>query len=83
MFARPGGVFIFIDHAVEHENLFRKIVQKLMEPMMSECKFIDIHEILENGPFDQLVVKKYTELDGFFSNFNPIVYGYGLKLKKN
>ena len=74
-------MFIFIDHAAEDENLSRQIVQRLVEPFLSDCNFKNIKGILKNGPFEQLVIKDYAGLDGFFNTFNPVVYGYGIKSK--
>ena len=76
---RPGGVFIFMDHAAEPENKRMKRIQKLMEVIIGDCKFKDIRGIIQNGPFKQLFIKNFNGISGFFSPLNPVFYGYGIK----
>lgn len=78
---RPGGVWIFIDHAIEQNNSIRKALQKLVEPVLGDCKFKDIKSLIERGPFKTLIIKEHKPFGGFLSFVNPIFVGYGTKNK--
>ncbi|RNA24008.1 methyltransferase 7A [Brachionus plicatilis] len=76
---KPGGVCIFIEHSIDNENKPRKYMQKVIEPALSDCKFLDMKKVLSSGPYDHLELKKYRVNRALITFINPIVYGYGFK----
>ncbi|RNA24018.1 hypothetical protein BpHYR1_001156 [Brachionus plicatilis] len=63
---KPGGVCIFMEHSIDNENKPRKYMQKVIEPAFGDCKFLDMKKVLSSGPYDQLELKKYRDLDIYY-----------------
>jgi ubiquinone/menaquinone biosynthesis C-methylase UbiE len=76
---KPGGVCVFTEHAADNENPLRRILQTLVDPLLGDCCFKDIKKLLENAPYDTLMVKKVNKFTRFLTLINPLVYGYALK----
>lgn len=79
--SRPGGVWIFIDHVREHEDIFRRILQAVFGMIIYDCEFKNVTGMIQNGPFEKLVLKERRVLSGYLSVYNPVLFGYALKLK--
>ncbi|CAF0743933.1 unnamed protein product [Brachionus calyciflorus] len=76
---KPGGVAIFFEHSLDNINLLRKIVQKIIEPLCGQCKFLNMKKVLKSGKFQELVIKEHIMSKFYMTIVNPIVYGYGVK----
>ena len=65
------------------KKLYKKILQKTIEPMCGDCSFKDMKQVIQKGSkYDKLTLKNH-EISSRFSLLafvNPMVYGYGQKL---
>lgn len=76
---KPGGVCIFIEHSVDNENVVRRTLQKAIQPLLGDCKFLDMKKVLSSGCYDKLNLKKHQVSIRFLDFINPMVYGFAEK----
>lgn len=48
-----------------------------------DCEFKNVTGMIQNGPFEKLVFKERRALSGYLSVYNPVLFGYALKLETN
>ena len=41
----------------------------------------DVRGIMKNGPFNELVIRDFSDLPGLYGFITSVVYGYGIKSK--
>jgi ubiquinone/menaquinone biosynthesis C-methylase UbiE len=76
---KPGGLAIFMEHSIDNDHLSRRIIQKIIEPLLGDCHYRDIRKIVNSGVYDKLTIKNYHMNSKLFDFVNPIIYGYGQK----
>ena len=79
---KPGGVCIFMEHAIDNKDIKRRIVQKCVEPLLGDCSFKDIRSLLDSGVYDEVKFQNDYFMNSALTYFaDPIVCGYGKKYR--
>jgi SAM-dependent methyltransferase len=82
---KNGGVFIFMDHSKNTNNILMNGLQTIIEPFWSfifdDCRFRDIKgEFNKHSKFEHLEIREYIKCRGTLGfMLNPIIYGYAQK----
>lgn len=78
---KPGGICLFMEHAIDNKNLWRRVLQKVVQPITGDCCFYDMKKLLKKAPYNSeaLIKESYPVLSRLLTFANPVVYGYGKK----
>ena len=57
------------------------MLQAVFGMIVYDCEFKNITDMIQNGPFEKLVLKERRAPSEYLSVYNPVLFGYEFKLK--
>jgi ubiquinone/menaquinone biosynthesis C-methylase UbiE len=79
---KPGGVCVFIEHALDAENKSRRLIQRIFQPLLGGCRYLNIENLIRTGSlYSRVEIKQFyfPRASWVLYTESPVIYGYGKK----